>query len=53
LSDILIIAQILTYEHGGVGLRGWTGLAVYIGLLSYLLSGVLPLGALQLLQVQV
>lgn len=48
--DVLIIAQILNFEHGGVGLRGFAGLAVYIGALSYLLSGVLPLDTLQIIQ---
>jgi len=48
--DLLMIAQILSFEFGGVGLRGLVGLGAYAGIIGYLLSGVLPLSALQIIQ---
>jgi mannose-P-dolichol utilization defect protein 1 len=49
--DILIIFQILKYEHGGVGISAFAGLGAYVALIYvFLLSGWLPLPFFQILQ---
>jgi len=48
--DLVIICQILTFEHGGLGTKGFGGLALYAAATYALLGGIIPMSLLQILQ---
>jgi mannose-P-dolichol utilization defect protein 1 len=50
IFNLLIIAQILSFEHGGFGLQGLGGFAIYGAALYALLTGIVPPSVLQILQ---
>merc|ERR1712093_22120 len=49
-ANLLIICQILSFEHGGVGFQGLAGIALYGAAVYALLGGFVPFSALQIMQ---
>jgi len=49
-SNLVIISQILSFDHGGLGAAGLGGIALYGGAVYLMVSGQVPISALQILQ---
>jgi mannose-P-dolichol utilization defect protein 1 len=49
-ANLIIICQILSFEHGGVGIQGVAGIALYGAGVYALLSGLVPFPVLLILQ---